>query len=341
MIVLRLPGGLSLRLRPRALLVGLAGTLLAVALAVLAVGAGDYPIAPADVLRVLAGGGSPAERFIVTELRLPRLVTALAVGAALGLAGAVFQSLTRNPLGSPDVLGVTSGAATGALVVVVLGGGSAALAGAAAAGGLATGLFLYALAGRHGVGGHRLVLIGIGVTAILTGVNGWLLTRAPLMDAARAALWLTGSLDGRGWANALPVLGALAVLLPAVLLARAPALRLLEMGDDSAAGLGVPVRRVRVVALGAAVLLVSVAAAAAGPVSFLALTAPHLARRLTRAPGPNLLPSAVVGAALLLAADQLAQHAVAGRQLPVGVVTGVLGGGYLAWLLAGERGGRR
>ncbi|MEU5530877.1 iron chelate uptake ABC transporter family permease subunit [Micromonospora chersina] len=341
MIVLRLPGGLSLRLRPRALLVGLAGTLLAVALAVLAVGAGDYPIAPADVLRVLAGGGSPAERFIVTELRLPRLVTALAVGAALGLAGAVFQSLTRNPLGSPDVLGVTSGAATGALVVVVLGGGSAALAGTAAAGGLATGLLLYALAGRHGVGGQRLVLIGIGVTAILTGVNGWLLTRAPLMDAARAALWLTGSLDGRGWANALPVLGALAVLLPAVLLARAPALRLLEMGDDSAAGLGVPVRRVRVAALGAAVLLVSVAAAAAGPVSFLALTAPHLARRLTRAPGPNLLPSAVVGAALLLAADQLAQHAVAGRQLPVGVVTGVLGGGYLAWLLAGERGGRR
>ncbi|MGV9806839.1 FecCD family ABC transporter permease [Micromonospora chersina] len=341
MIVLRLPGGLSLRLRPRALAVGLAGALLALALAVLAVGAGDYPIAPADVLRVLAGGGSPAERFIVTELRLPRLVTALAVGAALGLAGAVFQSLTRNPLGSPDVLGVTSGAATGALVVVVLGGGSAALAGAAASGGLATGLLLYALAGRHGVGGHRLVLVGIGVTAILTGVNGWLLTRAPLMDAARAALWLTGSLDGRGWANALPVLGALAVLLPAVLLVRAPALRLLEMGDDSAAGLGVPVRRVRVAALGAAVLLVSVAAAAAGPVSFLALTAPHLARRLTRAPGPNLLPSAVVGAALLLAADQLAQHAVAGRQLPVGVVTGVLGGGYLAWLLAGERGGRR
>ncbi|WP_262284129.1 iron chelate uptake ABC transporter family permease subunit [Micromonospora sp. MA102] len=341
MIVLRLPGGLSLRLRPRALVVGLAGTLLALALAVLAVGAGDYPIAPADVLRVLAGGGSPADRFIVTELRLPRLATALAAGAALGLAGAVFQSLTRNPLGSPDVLGVTSGAATGALTVVVVGGGSAALAGAAAAGGLATGLLLYALAGRHGVGGHRLVLVGIGVTAVLTGVNGWLLTRAPLMDAARAALWITGSLDGRGWANALPVLGALAVLLPAVLLARAPALRLLEMGDDSAAGLGVPVRRVRTAALGSAVLLVSVAAAATGPVSFLALTAPHLARRLTRAPGPNLLPSAVVGAALLLAADQLAQHAVAGRQLPVGVVTGVLGGGYLAWLLAGERGGRR
>ncbi|MFI7427828.1 FecCD family ABC transporter permease [Micromonospora sp. NPDC049836] len=341
MIVLRLPGGLSLRLHPRALAVGTAGALLALALGVLAVGAGDHPIAPGDVLRVLAGGGSPADRFIVTELRLPRLVTALAAGAALGLAGAVFQSLTRNPLGSPDVLGVTSGAATGALVVVVLGGSSAALAGAAAAGGVATGALLYALAGRSGVGGHRLVLVGIGVTAILTGVNGWLLTRAPLMDAARATLWITGSLDGRGWANALPVLGALAVLVPVVLLARAPALRLLEMGDDSAAALGVPVRRVRAAALGAAVLLVSLAAAAAGPVSFLALTAPHLARRLTRAPGPNLLPAAALGAALLVAADQVAQHAVAGHQLPVGVVTGVLGGGYLAWLLAGERGGRR
>ncbi|MGR6319537.1 iron chelate uptake ABC transporter family permease subunit [Micromonospora soli] len=341
MIVLRLPGGLSLRLPARALAVGLAGALLALALAVLAVGAGDYPISPGAVLRVLAGGGSPADRFVVTELRLPRLATALAVGAALGLAGAVFQSLTRNPLGSPDVLGVTSGAATGALVVVVLGGGSAALAGAATTGGLATGALLFALAGRAGVGGQRLVLVGIGGTAILTGVNGWLLTRAPLMDAARAALWLTGSLDGRGWANATPVLAALAVLTPAVLLARAPALRLLEMGDDAAAALGVPVRRVRLASLGTAVLLVSLAAAAAGPVSFLALTAPHLARRLTRAPGPNLLPAAALGAALLVAADQVAQHAVAGHQLPVGVVTGVLGGGYLAWLLAGERGARR
>ncbi|OKI67318.1 FecCD family ABC transporter permease [Micromonospora sp. CB01531] len=340
MIVLRLPGGLSLRLHTRALVVGGAGTLLAASLAVLAVGAGDYPISPAEVLRVLAGGGTPAERFVVTELRLPRLATALAVGAALGLAGAVFQSLTRNPLGSPDILGVTQGAATGALVVVVLGGSSIALGAAAAAGGLASGALLAALAGPRGLTGHRLVLVGIGVTAILTGVNGWLLTRAPLTDAARAALWLTGSLDGRGWANALPVLAALAVL-PAVLLARAPALRLIELGDDTAAALGVPVRRVRLAALGAAVLLVSLAAGAAGPVSFLALAAPHLARRLTRAPGPNLLPAAALGAALLVAADQVAQHAVGGHQLPVGVVTGVLGGGYLAWLLASERGSRR
>lgn len=290
MTVLRTPGGLSLRFRPRALVVGAGCALLAAGLGVLAVAGGDYPMSPADVLRTLTGGGTPAEEFIIHELRLPRLVTALLVGAALALAGAVFQSLVRNPLGSPDMLGFTQGASTGALVVVVLGGSSLALSGAAVASGLATGLLVYALVARTGVHGYRLVLVGIGLNAILTGINGYLLTRAPLMDAARAVLWLTGSLDGRGWSDATPLLVVLAVLTPLVLLGCGPALRMMEMGDDTAAALGVPVRRLRLVLLGAAVLLVAFAAAAAGPVSFVALTAPHLARRLTRSPGPNLLP---------------------------------------------------
>jgi iron complex transport system permease protein len=334
--VLRTPGGLSLRFRPRALAVGAGVALLAAGLGVLAVSGGDYPMSAADVLRVLAGGGEPAERFIIFQLRLPRLVTALLVGAALALAGAVFQSLVRNPLGSPDVLGFTQGAATGALVVVVLGGNSLALSGAAVASGLATGLLIYVVAWRNGVHGYRLVLVGIGVSAILTGVNGYLLTRAPLMDAARAMLWLTGSLDGRGWSEAAPLLAVLAVLTPVVLLACGPGLRMTEMGDDTAAALGVPVHRLRLVLLAAAVLLVSFAAAAAGPVSFVALTAPHLARRLTRSPGPNLLPAMCVGAALVVGADLLAQRAFAEHQLPVGAVTGAIGGAYLVWLLARE-----
>ncbi|MFG3707008.1 FecCD family ABC transporter permease [Micromonospora sp. NPDC047670] len=337
MITIRTPGGLSLRLRPRAIAVGLTCVALALALSVLAIGSGDYPMSPADVLRALVGRGSPAEEFIVTELRLPRLVTALCVGAALALAGAVFQSLVRNPLGSPDMLGFTQGASTGALIVVVLGGSSMLLASAAVIGGLVTGVLVYALAWRRGVHGFRLILVGIGTMAILTGVNGWLLTRAQLMDAARAVLWLTGSLDGRGWVNVVPLLSALAVLVPVVLIGFGPALRLVEMGDDTASALGVRVERVRLVVLAAAVLLVSLAAAAAGPVNFVALTAPHLARRLTRAPGPNLLPSAAVGAVLLVGADQLALRAFPGHQLPVGVVTGVLGGAYLIWLLATER----
>ncbi|WP_433650532.1 FecCD family ABC transporter permease [Micromonospora zamorensis] len=337
MTVLRTPGGLSVRFRPRAMAIGLGAAVLAAGLGLVALGSGDYPMGPTDVLHTLVGGGTPAEQFIVHELRLPRLVTALLVGAALSLAGTVFQSLVRNPLGSPDILGFTQGASAGALVVIVLGGSSLALAGAAVVGGLATGVVIYALAWRRGVHGFRLILVGIGISAILTGVNGYLLTRAPLMDAARAVLWLTGSLDGRGWANAGPLLVVLVVLAPVVLIGCGTALRMMELGDDTASALGVPVRRLRLVLLAAAVLLVSFAAAAAGPVSFVALVAPHVTKRLTRAPGPNLLPSMAVGAALLVGADLVAQRAFPGHQLPVGVVTGLIGGGYLVWLLAMER----
>ncbi|MFF3598620.1 FecCD family ABC transporter permease [Kitasatospora indigofera] len=337
MRALRSAGGRSVLLRPRAVAVGAACALLALVVGVLALGSGDYPIAPADVLRTLTGGGSPAEDFIVNQLRLPRVVTALLVGAALALSGALFQSLVRNPLGSPDILGFTQGAATGALVVVVAGGSSLALAGGAVAGGLLTGVLIYALAWRGGVHGHRLVLVGIGTAAILTGVNGYLLTRAQLMDAARAVLWLTGSLDGRGWQDAWPLLAATAVLVPVVLLGCGRALRMIEMGDDAASGLGIRVEPVRLTLLASAVLLASLAAAAAGPVSFVALTAPQLTRRLARAPGPNLLASMCTGAALLVTADWAAQRLFTGHQLPVGVVTGVLGGGYLVWLLATER----
>ncbi|MCF6526439.1 iron chelate uptake ABC transporter family permease subunit [Streptomyces sp. JJ36] len=340
MSVVRTPGGRSVAYRPRAFVVGAACLALALAGGVFAVaaGGGDYPLSVPDVLRTLAGSGHPADAFIVREVRLPRAVTALLAGAALALGGAVFQSVVRNPLGSPDVLGFTSGAATGALTaIVVVGGGSLALACGAVLGGLLTGVLVYALAWRQGVHGYRLVLVGIGVMAILTGVNGYLLTRAQIVEAGRAVLWLTGSLDGRGWEDALPLLAALGVLLPLVLLGCARALRMIEMGDDTAYALGVPVERIRLTVLGCAVLLVSFAAAAAGPVAFVALTAPQLARRLTRSPGPNLLPSLLLGAALLTLADLAAQRVVPGHQLPVGVITGVLGGGYLVWLLAGER----
>lgn len=335
--VVRTPA-VSFRFRPRALVV--AGICLAVALGtgVLLIGSGDFPMSPADVVRTLAGQGSPADSLIVNEIRLPRVAAGLAVGAALGLAGAIFQSLVRNPLGSPDILGFSQGAATGVLAVIVLtGAGSVAVAAGAAGGGLLTGLVVYLVAGRHGAHGQRLILVGIGVAAILTGVNGYLITQAEITEAARAVLWLTGSLDGRDWADAAPVIAALAVLGPLVLVGCGRALRMLEMGDDAAHGLGVPIERVRVLLLAAAVLLTALAAAAAGPVSFVALTAPQLARRLTRTAGPNLLPAACMGAALLAAADWAAQRGFPGHQLPVGVVTGLLGGGYLVWLLVTER----
>ncbi|MFF5265237.1 FecCD family ABC transporter permease [Actinomadura viridis] len=328
-----------MRYAPRAASVTAACALVAAGVCVLLIGGGDYPMPPGAVLRALLGGGGPAETFIVHELRLPRVATALAAGAALGLAGAVFQSLARNPLGSPDLLGLTQGAATGVLVTIVLAGGagSLAVAGGAAGGGLAAGLVIYALTGRNGLHGTRLVLTGIGVAAILTGVNGYLITRAQITDAARAALWLTGSLDGRDWGDAGPLLAALAVLVPVVVAGCGRALRMLELGDDAAHALGTPVGRVRPVLLAAAVLLAALAAAAAGPVAFVALTAPRLAAALTRAPGPNLLPATVMGATLMVTADLAGQRLFPGHQLPVGVVTGLVGGGYLLWLLAAQR----
>ncbi|MCL6673470.1 iron chelate uptake ABC transporter family permease subunit [Streptomyces panaciradicis] len=335
--VLRAPGGLSLRLDVRAVTVVVLLLLAALAASVVLIGTGDFPIPAGDVVRTLLGDGNAGQEFIVNELRLPRVLVGLLVGASLGLGGALFQAVTRNPLGSPDVLGLGQGATAGALVMIVLFSGSAAqVTVGALVGGLATGLAIYLLAWKRGVHGYRLVLVGIGVSAIVTAVNGYLLTVSDIVDAARALVWMTGSLNGRDWEQVWPLLGVCAVLVPLVL-AGGRGLRMMEMGDDVANALGVRVERVRALLMVAAVLLVATATAAAGPVGFVSLTAPQLARRLTRSPGPNLLPSLCMGAALLVTADWASQRAFGADQLPVGVVTGVLGGVYLLWLLVAER----
>jgi iron complex transport system permease protein len=335
--VLRTPGGLSLRLDVRGVIVVAALLLAAFAASVVLIGTGDFPISAGDVVRTLAGNGNAGQEFIVDELRLPRVLVGLLVGASLGLGGALFQAVTRNPLGSPDVLGLGQGATAGALVMIVLFSGSAAqVTMGALVGGLATGLAIYLLAWKRGVHGYRLVLVGIGISAIVTAVNGYLLTVSDIVDAARAVVWMTGSLNGRDWDQVWPLLGLCAVLVPLVL-ANARGLRMMEMGDDVSNALGVRVERVRALLMVAAVLLTATATAAAGPVGFVALTAPQLARRLTRSPGPNLLSSLCTGAALLVTADWASQRLFGADQLPVGVVTGVLGGVYLLWLLVTER----
>ncbi|MEV0207728.1 iron chelate uptake ABC transporter family permease subunit [Streptomyces sp. NPDC050788] len=335
--VMRSPGGLSVRLDVRAALVVVLLLLAALAASVVLIGTGDFPISAGDVLKTLAGNGSAGQEFIVNELRLPRVLVGLLVGASLGLGGALFQAVTRNPLGSPDVLGLGQGATAGALVMIVLFSGSATeVTVGALVGGLATGLAIYLLAWKQGVHGYRLVLVGIGVSAIVTAVNGYLLTVSDIVDATRAVVWMTGSLSGRDWEQVWPLLGLCAVLVPLVLV-NARGLRMMEMGDDVSGALGVRVERVRALLMVAAVLLTATATAAAGPVSFVALTAPQLARRLTRSPGPNLLSSLCMGAALLVTADWASQRTFGADQLPVGVVTGVLGGVYLLWLLVTER----
>ncbi|MDL2080981.1 iron chelate uptake ABC transporter family permease subunit [Streptomyces sp. GXMU-J15] len=333
----RTPGGLSVRLDVRALVVVLLLLLAAFGASVLLIGTGDFPISAGDVVRTLLGGGDPGQDFIVNELRLPRVLVALLVGACLGLGGALFQAVSRNPLGSPDILGLGQGATAGALTVIVLFSGSAnQVTAGALVGGLVTGLAIYLLAWKQGVHGYRLVLVGIGMSAILTAVNGYLLTVSDIVDAARSVVWMTGSLSGRDWEQVWPLLALCAVLVPLVL-GNARALRMMEMGDDVAGALGVRVERVRALLMVSAVLLTATATAAAGPVSFVALTAPQLARRLTRSPGPNLLPSLCMGATLLVVADWSSQRLFGADQMPVGVVTGVVGGAYLLWLLVSER----
>ncbi|GGX88653.1 FecCD family ABC transporter permease [Streptomyces hiroshimensis] len=331
------PGGrpaLSVRWDPRATAVCLALLLAAAATGVWTLTTGDFRIPVPDVLRVLAGDGNPAYTFIVEELRLPRLLTALLTGSALGLSGALFQNVARNPLGSPDVIGFTVGSATGALVtILVLSAGTASVAAGSVTGCAVTGAAVYLLAWRGGAATFRLVLVGIGVSALLSSANAYLIAKASFTDAQSAQVWLTGSLNGRGWQHVGTMTAALAVLAPAALLLARP-LRMLEMGEDTASALGVRTERVKAAALVVGLGLTALATAVAGPVPFIALVAPQVVRRLTRSPGPNLAPSAVLGALLLAASDLAAQRMLAPTQLPVGVLTGVVGGCYLVYVLA-------
>lgn len=337
--VLRLRGErLSLRWRPRTLTVCLMLAVCCLALGALSLTTGAFRLPLPRVLATLLGQGSGAEEFIVLDLRLPRLLCAVLAGGALGMSGAVFQSLSRNPLGSPDVIGFTSGAATGAVVqIVVLHGGAYATAVAAVAGGLLTALVVGTVAAGRGPSlGYRVVLVGIGVSAMLTSLTAYLLTRASLYEAQDAQLWLIGSLNSTTWSLVTPLALALAVLTP-VTVGAARTLGWLELGEDTARGLGVPVGGTRLLLALAATALAAAATAAVGPITFVALAAPQLCRRLVRSPGALVVPAAFMGALLLSASDFAAQRVLPSTELPVGAMTGILGGLYLCRLLVARR----
>ncbi|WP_252365264.1 FecCD family ABC transporter permease [Saccharomonospora piscinae] len=326
----------ALRLDSRALLVGALLALASLVTAAITLTTGEYPLSVAEVLAAMTGQGDGGAEFIVLTLRLPRLLTALFVGAALAVSGAILQSLTRNPLGSPDFIGFTNGASTGALlVIIVVGGSMTQVAAGALAGGIVASVLIYAVSYRRGVQGYRFVLVGVGINALALAVNSYLITRADIYDAVSAQAWLVGSVNSRGWEHVAAAGLALAVLLP-LAMSRSRALSMLELGDDSAAALGVGVQRSRAILIVVSVLLAGFATAAAGPIWFVALAAPQLARRLTRSPSPGLVTSALMGGLLLLVGDLAMQRLFPTAQLPVGTATGCLGGLYLMWLLASE-----
>jgi ABC-type enterobactin transport system permease subunit len=338
-------GPASAVLRWRQVVVPLAALVVLVLVSALSIGRGDFPIGIPDVLRTLVGLGEGPQNFIVLQLRAPRVVVGLLVGLALGVAGALFQTFARNPLASPDTLGITVGASVGAVAALVLTGGSSvgALLGgfgvqlAALLGALVTGLLLFLLAWRDGIDGYRLVLVGIALWSVGGALVDWLLTNAQIYDAAAAYVWITGSLNARTWDQAVPLALALAVLVP-LSLATGRALGVLQFGDDTARGLGLRLQTAQAAVVLLAVALTAVAVSAAGPITFVALVVPQVAVRLTGGSRPPLLASGLLGAVLVVSAD-LVTRTLLPEALPVGILTAVIGAPYLLWLLV--RGRRR
>ena len=309
---------------------GLAAAVVAVFLVTLMVGNTFYGLD--KVARVLLGEAVPGASFTVGELRLPRASLGLVTGLCFGIAGVTFQTMLRNPLASPDIIGISSGASAAAVVgIIVFSLNETIVSFLALGAALVTAGAIYLLANRRGFAGTRLILIGIGVAAMLDSVVTYVLSRAASWDLQVAMQWLTGSLNGATWSSVAPVAIACAVLVP-VLLLNQRNLGVLRLGDDSAAALGVRVQGTRIVLIVSAVALLAFATAASGPIAFVAFMAGPIAARIV-GPGASLaLPAGLIGSLLVLVADLVGQFAFDNRY-PVGVITGVLGAPYLVYLL--------
>ncbi|WP_232549297.1 FecCD family ABC transporter permease [Propioniciclava soli] len=331
-------GLFSCRVEARVVVCATLLLLVAVAAAFAAVFLGDYPLTVGEVARALTGRADDFTAMVVLEWRMPIVVAAVAFGAMLGVGGAIFQSLTRNPLGSPDIIGFDAGSYTAVVVTMLVLGVRDywTIAAVAIGGGLVTAIVVYLLARRGGVQGFRLIVVGIAVSAMLGSVNSYLITRADVREAMVVGFWSAGSISRVSWSSLVPSLVVMALIVAACT-ALAPQLRTLELGDDTAATQGVRVGGVRLGLMVVGVATTALVTAAAGPIGFISLVAPQLARRLTGTAGVNLVASAAMGAALLAAAQLVSLVlAHANRPVPVGLVTVCVGGLYLIGLLIRE-----
>ena len=318
-------------MRRRALIIGILAVAVFCAYAVsLMVGNTFY--GPGEVVRVIMGEDVPGATFAIGDLRLPRATLAVLAGISFGLAGITFQTMLRNPLASPDIIGITAGATTAAVVgIVLIGLDETAVSFLALAGALLTASAIYLLSNRNGFAGTRLILIGIGMSAILVSTTNYVLSKASEWDIHAAMQWISGSLNGTTWSKVVPLAVACVVLIP-ILLLNGRGLDVLRLGDDAAAALGVRVSLTRVVLVLAAVALLAFATAACGPIAFVAFMSGPIAARIVGTGGSLLVPAALIGALLVLVADLVGQYAFDNRY-PVGVVTGVLGAPFLLFLL--------
>lgn len=298
---------------------------------------GDFELSVRDVVSAFMGQTTELARTVVLEWRLPRVVTALGVGAALGFAGAIFQTITRNPLASPDILGVTSGASAFALTALLAGGSAGMTLRAlgvplsAFLGGLAVSAAIWWLSRGAGLGSFQLVFAGIIINALATAYNSFLLVRADYRDVGKAQAWVTGSVGSSGWHDAIAVLIALAVVIPLLRWA-AFKLEAFSLGEDTAAGLGVEPRRTQLILMLMAVMLASMSVAASGPIAFVAFVAPQIGRKITHTATPPLGTAMLAGAAIVSVADLAVRTLVPGN-LPVGIATTAIGGAVLLYTL--------
>ncbi|MFC5929118.1 ferrichrome ABC transporter permease [Cryobacterium melibiosiphilum] len=332
---LRLGHWLSLPVRRRSLIVAasLVAALLVVAL--LTISLGRLGVAPAEIVATILGQGAGTDRIVWGTIRGPRLIVAVAAGAALGIAGTLFQTVTRNPLGSPDVIGLSAGAAAGAAAFGVLWTGILPQPVGALIGASAAMLLVYLATGRGFASPGRMLLAGIGVSAVALAFVEFVIVRVGREEAITLAAYLSGTLASRSWQHAATIWLCLVVLAPFAL-ALSRRLQLVEMGDDQADALGAGSSRTRLFSVLVSIGLATAAVNVVGPIGFIALTAPQIARRLTRAAGPNVVMSALTGALLLCLADLLTQQSPLPVQLPVGVLTALIGGLYLGYLLLGQ-----
>ncbi|TMR13279.1 iron ABC transporter permease [Nonomuraea turkmeniaca] len=320
-------------LRPRLLGVCLGLVAATALLFCLSVATGEFSLGYLEAAKAVLGIGDPGTVLVVRELRLPRLVTGLLAGMAFALSGAIFQTMTRNPMASPDVIGLTAGSGTAVVAAIMLGwDGGLGLQTLGLLGGLATALIVYVLAWRKGTTGYRIILVGIGVSWMCLSLTDYLIARGGQFQAQAALGWLVGNLNGRGWDQTVPLALAMCVLVP-LALGLGRLLRTLQLGDEVAAGLGTPVQRVRFGLMLTGVGLIAFGTAAAGPIAFVALMSPQIAQRLAGTAWPPPITSALTGGLVVVGSDLVARTLLPSMELPVGIITGVLGAPVLLWLL--------
>ncbi|MCM3176112.1 MULTISPECIES: iron ABC transporter permease [Paenibacillus] len=331
---------ISLQMERKSLLVIIVLFILSLIAAIVGTSIGSDYISPLHVLQTILKVGAGDYDFVVLTLRLPRVLLSLLVGAALGMSGAILQGIIRNPLASPDVIGITGGAAVAAVGFVSILGGTISiklLPLFAIIGALVTALVIYVLAWKKGVTPIRLVLIGIGISAIMGAGTTFMLILSPFYTAGQAYIWLTGSIYGASWLDIRTILPVIIIVVPlAMWFARS--LNAQEFGDDVATGLGVTVQWHRSLLLLCSVLLAGIAVAVAGTIGFVGLIAPHIARKLVgRMFGSLLVVSGFVGALLVLSADLIARTAFLPLDVPAGVFTAGIGAPFFLYLLFKNR----